>query len=417
MFALVGSHLGDQAIAAKPLPLPDKPSIAVLPFTNMSGDPEQEYFADGMVEDIITALSRVKWFFVIARNSSFTYKGKAVDIRQVGRELGVRYVLEGSIRKAGNRIRITGQLIEAVTGRHVWADRFDGDLADLFELQDRITESVVGAVEPSLRLAEIERARAKPTESLDAYDYYLRALPFHYAMRREKSDLALQLFAKAYELDPQFALAKATACGTYLFRKAQVWNQPGELEEGYRLALDAAALAPDDPQVLRLAGQAAVYLGRDYDYGLSLVQRAVTINPNSAQVLNSAAWTYNYYCDPSPAVEYFNRAMRLSPLDVEKPLMLSGLSFSYFLLRDYEAMLGHAVQAAKEMPTFVSAHRFATAALSCLGRMEEARHWAAQHMALAPNYRLEVARPILGWRDPAVVDHYFAALRAAGIPE
>jgi adenylate cyclase len=195
----------------RPLALPDKPSIAVLPFQNMSGDPEQEYFADGIVEDIITALSRVGWFFVIARNSSFAYKGRHVDIRQVGRELGVRYVLEGSIRKSGNRVRITGQLIEAANGNHIWADKFEGSLDDVFELQDRITETVVGAIEPSLQGAEIRRSSIKPTDSLDAYDLYLRALSHRYALNRESLDEAIRLLDRAIVLDPDYAFAKAFA--------------------------------------------------------------------------------------------------------------------------------------------------------------------------------------------------------------
>ena len=209
VYSLQAAPTGTDAPSTRSaLPLPDRPSLAVLPFTNMSGDPEQEYFADGVVEDIITALSRVRWFFVIARNSSFTYKGRSVDIRQVGRELGVRYVLEGSIRKAGNRVRITGQLIEAANGRHVWADRFDGELADIFDLQDRITESVVGAIEPSLRRAEIERASAKPTNDLDAYDLYLQALAHYYALTKPASDEALRLLGRALELGPELLLGQ-----------------------------------------------------------------------------------------------------------------------------------------------------------------------------------------------------------------
>jgi adenylate cyclase len=192
-----------------PLPLPDRPSIAVLPFTNLSGDPEQEYFADGLVEDIITALSRVRSFFVIARNSSFTYKGRAVDVRQVSRELGVRYVLEGSIRKAGSRVRIVGQLVDGITGHHVWADRFEGDVSDIFELQDKVTESVVGAVEPSIRLEEIRQARTKPTSSITAYDLYLRALPGFYSMTRDGFAAVRQLTNEALTIDPEFTLAKA----------------------------------------------------------------------------------------------------------------------------------------------------------------------------------------------------------------
>jgi adenylate cyclase len=195
------------------LVLPDKPSIAILPFQNMSGDPEQEYFADGIVEDITTALSRFRWLFVIARNSSFTYKGRAVDVKQVGRELGVRYVLEGSVRKGGNRVRITGQLIDAGTGAHLWADRFDGDLADVFELQDQVTESVVGTIAPKLEQAEIERAKRKPTESLDAYDYFLRGMAAFYQFNKKANEEALALFTRATELDPNFASAYGMAAG------------------------------------------------------------------------------------------------------------------------------------------------------------------------------------------------------------
>jgi len=210
-------------------PLPKGPSLAVLPFTNMSGDPEQEYFADGMVEDIITALSRVRWFFVIARNSSFTYKGRSVDIRQVGRELGVRYVLEGSIRKAGNRVRITGQLIEAANGRQVWADRFDGNLDDIFDLQDSIAESVVAAIEPSLSRAEIERASAKPTDDLDAYDLYLQALAHHYALTKPASDEALRLLDLALKLQGNYSSAKALAAVVYNIRVVQHWADQTEV--------------------------------------------------------------------------------------------------------------------------------------------------------------------------------------------
>ena len=216
--------------AQPPLPLPDRPSLAVLPFTNMSGDPEQEYFADGVVEDIITALSRVRWFFVIARNSSFIYKGRSVDIRQVGRELGVRYVLEGSIRKAGSRVRITGQLIEAVSGRHVWADRFDGELVNIFDLQDRITESVVAAIEPSLSRAEIERASAKPTDNLDAYDLYLQALAHYYELTKSASDKALRLLDRALTLNGSYSAAKALAAAIFNIRVAQHWADPAEVE-------------------------------------------------------------------------------------------------------------------------------------------------------------------------------------------
>src|SRR6266481_4739020 len=235
----------------KPLTLPDKPSIAVLPFQNLSGDPEQEYFADGMVEDIITALSRFTTLFVIARNSSFTYKGRAVDIKQVGRELGVRYVLEGSVRKAAGLVRISGQLIEASTGAHLWAEKFDGALEDVFELQDAVTERVVGAIEPSIKQAEINRARTKPTSNLDAYDYYLRAFQQTLPYTREGSDAALDYIRQAIALDPGYALAKAFLSVIYVTRWVQGWGAPGDPEKGLAAAREAIVQGSDDPSVLR----------------------------------------------------------------------------------------------------------------------------------------------------------------------
>ena len=232
--------------SARALALPDKPSIAVLPFLNLSGDPEQEYFADGVVEDIISALSRIRWLFVIARNSSFTYKGRAVDVKQVGRELGVRYVLEGSVRKAANRVRITGQLIDATTGAHLWADRFEGTLDNIFELQDQLTENVVGAIAPQLERAEIERAKRKPTDSLDAYDYYLRGMANLHRGTRDAIDEALAQFYHTLQLDPNFASAYAMAAWCYLWRKANGWmtDRPQEIAEGARLARRAVELTP-----------------------------------------------------------------------------------------------------------------------------------------------------------------------------
>ena len=244
--------------SAHALALPDKPSIAALPFLNLSGDPEQDYFADGVVEDIITALSRIRWLFVIARNSSFTYKGRAVDVKQVGRELGVRYVLEGSVRKAANRVRITGQLIDATTGAHLWADRFEGTLDDIFELQDQVTASVVGAIAPQLERAEIERAKRKPTESLDAYDYYLRGMANLHQGTREAIDEALPLFYKAIELDPDFASAYAMAAWCHFWRKVNGWmtDRAQEIAEGARLARRAVELGKDDAVALTRGGHA-----------------------------------------------------------------------------------------------------------------------------------------------------------------
>ncbi len=264
------------------LPLPDKPSLAVLPFTNLSSDPEQEYFADGMVEDIITGLSRSKSLFVIARHSSFAYKGRAVDIKQVGRELGVRYVLEGSVRKAGNRVRITGQLIDATTGAHLWADRFDSQLEDIFDLQDQVTSRVIGAIFPRLERAEIERAKRKPTESLQAYDYYLRALSSFYQFTREGNIEAVELSEAANAIDPEFAAAYAIGAYAYLQRKFFDWRSDAahERSEAQRLVRRAVELDKDDPTVLARAGQVISELMGEVEEGAALLSRAIDLDPN-----------------------------------------------------------------------------------------------------------------------------------------
>ncbi|MBV9568462.1 MAG: adenylate/guanylate cyclase domain-containing protein, partial [Hyphomicrobiales bacterium] len=268
----------------RPSIVPEKPSLAVLPFQNMSGDPGQEYFADGMVEEIITALCRFHWLFVIARNSSFTYKGRSVDVKTVGRELGVRYVLEGSVRKAGDRVRITGQLIDSSTGAHLWADRFEGELQDIFDLQDQMTCSVVSATAPKLEQAEIERARNKPTENLDAYDYYLRGIAALHRWSREANNEALRLFYRAIELDPQFASAYGMAARCYSQRKASGWmiSHAREVAETERLARHAALLGKDDAVPLCTAGIAFAYVLGEHDYGAALMDRAVALNPNLA---------------------------------------------------------------------------------------------------------------------------------------
>src|SRR5258705_3335884 len=283
----------DRGAAASQRPtlaLPDKPSIAVLPFINMSGDPEQEYFADGMVDDIITALSHFRALFVIARSSSFTYKGRAVDVKQVGRELGVRYVLEGSLRKAANRGRITGQLVDTATGAHLWAERFDGGLGDVFDLQDQVTESVVGAIAPVVEKAEIERAKRKPTESLDAYGLYLRGLARLYQFgNRQANDEAPRLFNSAIELDPEFASAYGRAAMCYAYAKANGWisDTANEIAEVTRLAQRAVELGKDDASALAASGHALAHVVRDLEVGAALIDRALVLNSNLAE-----AWFY-----------------------------------------------------------------------------------------------------------------------------
>ena len=319
----------------KPLQFPDRPSIAVLPFQNMSGDVEQEYFADGMVEDIITALSRFKSLFVIARNSSFTYKGKTVDIKQVGRDLGVRYVLEGSVRKSGNRVRITGQLIEAATDRHIWADRFDGTLEDVFDLQDRVTSSVVGLIAPKVEQAEIERARQKPTESLDSYDYFLRGMAL--ISKRTLAE-ARQFFIKAYEQDPEYGAAYAMAATTLMFEQG-ISGVPLTAEqraEAIRLAHLASRAAGDDAFTLARSGHVLTYLGREYDRGASMVEQAITLNPNLAIAWYSRGWVTMMCGEGARAIESFDRMIRLSPLDRLRAGAWNGSAFAFFTLSRYE---------------------------------------------------------------------------------
>src|SRR5450759_4230868 len=295
----------DGTSARPALALPDRPSIAVLPFQNMSGDAEQEYFADGMVEDIITALSRMRWLFVIARNSSFTYKGRTVDVKQVGRELGVRYVLEGSVRKSVNRVRITGQLIDALTGTHLWADRFDGALEDIFDLQDRVTASVVSAVAPKLERVEIERAKRKPTESLDAYDYYLRGVASAIPYTREGDNEALRLFYRAIELDPDFAVAYGWAAWIFVTRKSNGWmtDRALEIAEAVRLGRRAVELGDDDAAALCWGGFALAYVAYELDDGIAYVDRALVLNPNLAAAWYVSAWLRVYIGEPEDAIE------------------------------------------------------------------------------------------------------------------
>jgi TolB-like protein/class 3 adenylate cyclase len=317
---------------AQPLALPDKPSIAVLPFQNMSGDPEQEYFADGMVEDIITGLSRSKSLFVIARQSTFTYKGKAVDIKQVGRELGVRYALEGSVRKAGNRVRITGQLIDTATRVHLWADRFDSLLEDIFDLQDRVTSSVIGAISPQLERSEIARAQRKPTESLQAYDYYLRALASLYRFTREENIEALKLTKIANGLDPEFALSYALGATCYIQRKAfgRITDAAQERLEARRLARRAVLLDKDDPTVLAMVGDALAYIVGEVEEGTALISRAINLDPNHAIARNWGGWAHLYLGEVDAAIEQFHVALRLNPLDPWINTAQTGLAFCSF---------------------------------------------------------------------------------------
>jgi adenylate cyclase len=402
--------------AAQPLALPDKPSIAVLPFQNMSGDPEQEYFADGMVEDIITALSRVKWFFVIARNSSFTYKGKHVDIRQVGRELGVRYVLEGSIRKSGNRIRITGQLIEAITGNHIWADKFEGELEDVFELQDRITEKVVATIEPSLELAEIRRANFKPTNKLDAYELYLKALALSYTHRdREGNDAALRLLDQAIVLDPNYAFAKAFAAQLIHLRMNQWWATPEDIAKGSRLAQEALISSSDEPTTIAFAAHALAWITRDYDRALAAMDRAVHLNPNSTHILTRSGWLRIWISDADRAIEEFSRLIRLSPKDPGIGIAYNGLAHAFLFKDEPDKALEYARRSTHELPMWLSAWMILVVASINVGNEQGAQEAKHRMLTLSPSF--SITKRWNPFRDKRPFDLISDSLRKAGLPE
>ena len=382
-------RLGKPA-AAPLLPLPDKPSIAVLPFQNMSGDPEQEYFADGMVEDIITALSRFKALFVIARNSSFTYKGKAVDIKQVGRELGVRYVLEGSVRKAANRLRISGQLIDASTGGHLWADHFDGVLEDIFELQDRVTSSVVGAIAPKLEQAETERAMRKPTESLDAYDCFLRAMAHYHLFTKDSLLEARRLFRRATDLDPAYAAAYGFGAWCVIVCQTNGWlaDPEREIAEGVRLARRAVAIGMDDPVALVSGGAGLAYLAGELENGIAYVDRAIVLNPNLALAWSVSGWGRAYLGEHADAIVRLERAIRLSPLDLLAHHFYTGMGWAHLFAGRYDEAASWARKAALEKPDWAPTARVETIACALSGRIVEAREALARMRAIDPDLRL-----------------------------
>jgi TolB-like protein/class 3 adenylate cyclase/Tfp pilus assembly protein PilF len=399
----------------KPLQLPDRPSIAVLPFQNMSGDPDQEYFADGMVEDIITALSRFKSLFVIARNSSFTYKGKAVDIRQVGRELGVRYVLEGSVRKAGIRVRITGQLIEAATDRHLWADKFDGTLEDVFDLQDQVTSSVVGLIAPKLEQAEIERARQKPTDSLDSYDFFLRGMAL---VNKRTLAEARGFFKNAYEQDPEYGAAYAMAASTLMFEQG-ISGVPLTAEaraDAIRLANVASRFASDDAFALARSAHVLTYLGREYDRGASMVEQAVALNPNLAIAWYSRGWVTLMCGDAERAIESFERMIRLSPLDQLRISAWNGTSFAFFSLGRFEDGCASAM---KSIQVFKDAHSLGAYVVNAVraGHAAKASEAVAQMLKLQPDFRASHAAEAFPVRSSELRDQMSAAFREAGLPD
>ena len=406
---------GSDIAAPAVLALPDKPSIAVLPFQNMSGDPEQEYFADGMVEDIITALSRFNSLFVIARNSSFTYKGKAVDIKRVGRELGVRYVLEGSVRKAGGRVRITGQLIDASSGAHLWADRIDGELTDVFELQDRITASVVSSIAPKIEQAEIERVRQNPTNVPDSYDSYLQGMAL--ASRGQGAE-ARRLFKRAIEQDPRYAAADAMAAYTYLVDQSQhgAIADPGMRADAVALANAALKLANQDAFVLARSAQALTYLGLEYDRGASLVEQAIALNPNLSVAWLARCWVSVMRADAERGIESFEKVMRLSPLDPLKPFFVVGIAHCHWFQGRFEEGRELAREAIQIRPHFQPFASYIVNSVA-LGDLPEAREAARRLLEFDPSFRMSGAAAIFLIRSPEYREKFLGALRTAGLPD
>jgi TolB-like protein/class 3 adenylate cyclase len=398
------------APGSTPLLLPDKPSIAVLPFANMSGDPEQEYFADGMVEEIITALSRTRWLFVIARNSSFTYKGQTVDVKQVGRELGVRYVLEGSVRKAGGRVRITAQLIDAVTGTHLWADHFDGSLEDVFELQDRVAVSVAGVIEPALQAAEMRRSAARLTIDLTAYDLYLRALAAFFPITRERAFEALGLLKQGIAIDRHYgpALSLAAICHMALVRDGWAEEAQRSRCKAIEFARQALEVSENDPRILANAAVVLAHFGEDMGAMIGLIDRALWLNPSYARGWNLSGGLRLWAGQPDLAIEHLETARRLSPREpVGAPLSMIG--GAYFFKRRFEEAAAKLLLSIQDHPGYPPAYRYLAACYSHMGRLDEARAIVARLRAITPL----VVPSELPFRNPEHRELFLSGLRLA----
>jgi adenylate cyclase len=362
----------------------------------------------------------MRWLFVIARNSSFTYKGRAVDVKQVGRELGVRYLLEGSVRKAANRVRITGQLVDAAAGAHLWADRFDGALEDIFELQDQLATSVVGAIAPKLEQAEIERAKRKPTESLYAYDHYLRGMASYYRWTREGYSEALQLFHKAIALDPEFASAYGMAAFCHGMLKARGWmtDPLREIAETARLAWRAVGLGKDDAVALGAAGFALAFVVHDLDAGTGFIDRALVLDPNMAAVWSRSGWARIWLGEPDLAIEHLARAMRLSPLDPLMPNMRATAAYAHFFAGRYDEASLWAEMTLRERPDSLNALHMAAASNAIAGRLAQAHKALARLRQLDPVLRVSNLRDRLGpYRRPEDLARYEEGLKKAGLPD
>jgi TolB-like protein/tetratricopeptide (TPR) repeat protein len=378
----LGPAVAVAEFGATPMP-PDKPSIAVLAFANIGGDPAQEHFADGMVEEIITALSRIRWLFVIARSSSFTYKGQVVDVKRVGRELGVRYVLDGSVRKSGDRVRIGAQLLDAETGMHLWADRFDGALDDIFELQDRVAISVAGVIEPTMEAVEMHRSAQRPTNDLTAHDFYLRALPVCYSCDAPSLRRAQELLERAIERDPNFGPALATAAGCHQFLGCSGWADDPEANRAEAVDLARRALQADgnDPIVLTEAARVLGYFTEELESAIAMIERALALNPSHARGWYWNGWVRLFAGEPDMALEHFRTALRLNPR--HRPYM-TGIGVARFFGRRYAEAIQALLASLDEVPGWPTTYRFLAASYAQLGQLEKARETFERLQAITP---------------------------------
>jgi adenylate cyclase len=404
---------------AAPLPLPDKPSLVVLPFQNLTGDAEQEYFVDGMVEEITTAIARLPWLFVIARNSAFTYKGKPVDVKQVAQELGVRYVLEGSVRKAGNRVRITGELIDTATGAHIWADRFDGALDDIFELQDQVASSVAGAIAPKLRRSEIERASRKPAANLTAYDLYLRALAQSYRFTEEGFAEAVVLARQALAIDPSYAPAAAMVASCRAAQRFQGWGSlsADDVVEACRLARQALEAERDDTETISQAASTLFRLAGEVAMAAAALDRALALNPNAAHAWLNRGNIHASRNQPEAAIEALERARRLSPFDPYSFFYASNIAGAHLAARRFEQAIEWADRALHDQPRLVAAMRVKVAANAHLGRLDAARAELGRALAIDPKLTIAGYRDYAHFQAPEVLELFVTGFRLAGLPE
>jgi len=409
VYRVSSAAVPERPAASATLTLPDKPSIAVLPFANLSGDSEQEYFADGMVEEIITALSRIRWLFVIARNSSFTYKGWSVDVKQVGRELGVRYVLEGSVRKAAGRVRITAQLIDALNGAHLWADRFDGSLEDVFDLQDKVASSVAGVIEPALQAAETARSTARPTADLTAYDLYLRAYAMVWSSAAQIPE-ALTLLERAIARDPQYGPALASAAHCYSRRCNDGRSADPALDrvKAIDLARRALQVAGDDTGTVANAVGALSSFGEDIGAMMALIDRALALNPSSARGWHISASVRLRAGQLDLAIEHVERSLRLSPrARVGSAYSLMG--GAHFLSGRFDEAIPKLLLAIQDDPSYPQPYRWLAACYAHMGRMDEAREIVVRLRAITPL----VLEKAMRLRNPEHREFYLSGLRLA----